>query len=309
MPMSAQKTERLINLTLAMLATKKYLTKSEIFNTVAGYTGTAETMERMFERDKDELRELGIEIEVGGLDPLFEDDQGYLIRSETFQLDSSAFENEELLYLTMAVNLWHDSALQANSKAALLKIQSLSGPIESNSVNLPMIRDAENSKTLATAFESVEKRYALNFQYKGSDRNVEPYGLYIQDGFWYLVANEANAIKSFKLQRIEGELKRVGKVSSFIKPTEFDLATFLAKSRSVKKEIAVLRVRKNQGHALRSKYAVTEIDDEWDQMSLEYGFDQEIIQTILWYGSNVLVESPEKLRSDIKLRLKEFING
>ena len=309
MPMSAQKTERLINLTLAMLATKKYLTKSEIFKTVAGYTGTAETMERMFERDKDELRELGIEIEVGGLDPLFEDDQGYLIRSETFQLDSSAFENEELLYLTMAVNLWHDSALQANSKAALLKIQSLSGPIESNSVNLPMIRDAENSKTLATAFESVEKRYALNFQYKGSDRNVQPYGLYIQDGFWYLVANEADAIKSFKLQRIEGELRKVGKVSSFIKPTEFDLATFLAKSRSVKKEVAVLRVRKNQGHALRSKYAVTEIDDEWDQMSVEYGFDQDIIQTILWYGSNVLVESPEKLRSDIKLRLKELING
>jgi len=76
MPMSAQKTERLINLTLALLATKKYLTKSEIFSTVAGYTGSPETMERMFERDKDELRELGIEIEVGGLDPLFEDDQG-----------------------------------------------------------------------------------------------------------------------------------------------------------------------------------------------------------------------------------------
>ncbi len=309
MSMSAQKTERLINLTLALLATKKYLTKSEIFNTVAGYTGTPETMERMFERDKDELRELGIEIEVGGLDPLFEDEQGYLIRSETFQLDSNQFENEELLYLTMAVNLWHDSALQANSKAALLKIQSLSGPIESDSVNLPMIRDAENSKTLATAFESVEKRYLLNFQYKGSERNVQPYGLYIQDGSWYLVGNEADAIKSFKLQRIEGELKSVGKGSSFIKPTEFDLATFLAKSRSVKKETAVLRVRKNQGHALRSKYVVTEIDDEWDQMSVEYGFDQEIIQTILWYGSNILVESPEKLRSDIKLRLKELING
>ena len=309
MTMSAQKTERLINLTLALLATKKYLTKSEIFNTVAGYTGTAETMERMFERDKDELRELGIEIEVGGLDPLFEDDQGYLIRSETFQLDSNQFENEELLYLTMAVNLWHDSALQANSKAALLKIQSLSGPIESNSVNLPVIRDAENSKTLTTAFESVEKRFVLNFQYKGSERNVQPYGLYIQDGFWYLVANEADAIKSFKLQRIEGRLKKVGKESSFTKPAEFDLATFLTISRSAKKEIAVLRVRKNQGHALRSKYPVTEIDDEWDQMSLEYGFDQEIIQTILWYGSNVLVERPEKLRSDIKLRLKELING
>lgn len=68
--MSSQKTERLINLTLALLATKRHLTKSEIFNQVAGYSGSPETMERMFERDKDELRNLGIQIEVKGIDPL-----------------------------------------------------------------------------------------------------------------------------------------------------------------------------------------------------------------------------------------------
>jgi proteasome accessory factor B len=72
---SDQKTERLINLTLALLASKRYLSKSEIFNTVAGYSGSAESMERMFERDKDELRNLGIQIEVKALDPLFDDEQ------------------------------------------------------------------------------------------------------------------------------------------------------------------------------------------------------------------------------------------
>ena len=61
--MSSQKTERLINLTLALLATKRYLTKSEIFKSVTGYSGSPETMERMFERDKDELRNMGVEIE------------------------------------------------------------------------------------------------------------------------------------------------------------------------------------------------------------------------------------------------------
>jgi proteasome accessory factor B len=66
--MSSQKTERLINLTLALLATKRHLTKSEIFKAVAGYGGSPETMERMFERDKDELRNLGIQIEVKGID-------------------------------------------------------------------------------------------------------------------------------------------------------------------------------------------------------------------------------------------------
>jgi len=67
----SRKIERLINLTIALLATKRYLTKSEIFNSVEGYEGTPETKERMFERDKDDLRSLGIEIEVGSFDPLF----------------------------------------------------------------------------------------------------------------------------------------------------------------------------------------------------------------------------------------------
>ena len=59
MPTVSRKIERLINLTIALLATKRYLTKSEIFRTVEGYEGSAETKERMFERDKDDLRSLG----------------------------------------------------------------------------------------------------------------------------------------------------------------------------------------------------------------------------------------------------------
>ena len=83
----SRKIERLINLTIALLATKRYLTKSEIFRTVEGYEGSAETKERMFERDKDDLRNLGISIEVGSFDPLFSDEAGYRIRSENYQLD------------------------------------------------------------------------------------------------------------------------------------------------------------------------------------------------------------------------------
>jgi len=58
--MADTKTERLVNLTLALLASKRFLKKSEILRTVAGYEGSAESMDRMFERDKDDLRALGI---------------------------------------------------------------------------------------------------------------------------------------------------------------------------------------------------------------------------------------------------------
>ena len=307
--MSAQKTERLINLTLALLATKRHLTKSEIFKAVAGYSGSPETMERMFERDKDELRSLGIEIEVKGIDPLFEDEQGYLIRSETFQLSENEFTKEELLYLTMAANLWHDSALGSDSKAALLKIQSLSGPIESDAVNTPAVRDSESAALLSSAFEAVDTEQLIKFGYKGKERTAQPFGLYTRDGFWYLVAREETEIKSFKLLRIEGKIVKEGKAGSFKKPPEFDLIKFLSNSRSEQEILAQVYVRKEQAHVLRSKYSAKEINEEWDLMSIPYIYEQEIIETILWYGTNIIVDSPASLRSEVISRLKVIANG
>ena len=307
--MSAQKTERLINLTLALLATKRYLTKSEIFKTVAGYSGSPETMERMFERDKDELRSLGIAIEVKGIDPLFEDEQGYLIRSETFQLSENEFSKEELLYLTMAANLWHDSALGSDSKAALLKIQSLSGPIESDAVNTPAVRDSESAALLSSVFEAVDTEQLIKFGYKGKERTAQPFGLYTRDGFWYLVAREEAEIKSFKLLRIEGKIVKEGKAGSFKKPPEFDLIKFLSNSRSEQEMQAQVLVRKEQAHVLRSKYTTKEINEEWDLMLIPYIYEQEIIETILWYGTNIIVDSPASLRSEVISRLKVIVNG
>ena len=307
--MSDQKTERLINLTLALLASKRFLTKSEIFSTVAGYSGNTETMERMFERDKDELRNLGIKIEVRGIDPLFDDEQGYLIQEDTFQIDSNAFTQEELLYLTMAANLWHDSALHDQSKAALLKIQSISGPIEVDEVNSPVIRDNEDSTTLLLIFEAINNLAQLEFEYKGSVRRVNPYGLYTRDGFWYLVAQENDVIKTFKLVRISKSVNIAGKSNSFLKPKDFDVKEFLRSSKPNTKSHVVILVRKNQALALRKKYEVKEIDSEWDRMEFEYLMVDELIESLLWFGSDVVVLSPKSIREKLIANCEELVNG
>jgi proteasome accessory factor B len=305
--MSSQKTERLINLTLALLATKRYLTKSEIFKSVTGYSGSPETMERMFERDKDELRSMGVEIEVKGLDPLFEDDQGYLIRTETFQLNGNEFASDELLYLTMAANLWHDSALSNDSKGALLKIQSLSGPIEFNVFNSPVVRDNENSQMLATAFEAIEKHKKLSFKYNGSQRSVMPLGMFMRSGFWYLVAQDEKVIKSFKLVRIEAKISTED--GAFLKPEGFDLTDYLKKYTEEEEFEAEILVRKEQAYSLRSKHLVKEYDSEWDLMFIPYSYEPEIIENLLWHGQNIIVRKPLSLRDSIVSRLEEFING
>ena len=65
--MAISKVERLVNLVIALLSTRGFITADKIRSTVAGYsdTPTAEAFSRMFERDKTELRTLGLEIEVG----------------------------------------------------------------------------------------------------------------------------------------------------------------------------------------------------------------------------------------------------
>ena len=306
--MSDQKTERLINLTLALLASKRYLTKSEIFKNVAGYSGSAETMERMFERDKDDLRNLGVRIEVRALDPLFEDDQGYLIDSKSFQINPNDFSKEEILLLTMAANLWHGSALQHDSKAALLKIQSLDGLVATNTVTSPVVEDNEDSKKLLLIFDAVERLVSLEFEYKGTVRQVKPYGIYTRRGFWYLAAQENDVVKSFKVIRIGGQIKVTSKSQGFTKPADFKLSKFIEGLNAPTRSKAEVRIRKNQALALRKRYKVEEIDSDWDQVCIDYIFEDDLIESLLWYGSNVVVISPKTIRDQIINRVKGLIN-
>ena len=306
--MSDQKTERLINLTLALLSSKRYLTKSEIFNNVAGYSGSPETMERMFERDKDELRNLGIRIEVRALDPLFEDDQGYLIDSDTFQINPNDFSQEEIFLLTMAANLWHGSALQQDSKAALLKIQSLDGLVATNTVASPVIEDNEDSKKLLLIFDAVERFITLEFEYKGTIRQVKPYGIYTRRGFWYLAAQENDVVKSFKVVRIGQQIRATSKAQAFAKPSEFKLSAFLEDISAAPTSKAEIRIRKNQVLAFRKRHKVVEVDSEWDKLSIDYLFEDDLIETLLWYGSNLVVISPTSIRDQIINRAKGLMN-
>ena len=307
--MSDQKTERLINLTLALLASKRYLSKSEIFNTVAGYSGSAESMERMFERDKDELRNLGIQIEVKALDPLFDDEQGYLIASDTFQINADDFTNDDLMLLNMAANLWSSSELGEDAKTALLKIHSISGPINNDQIFAGSILDNQDAKILTGIFEAVDKQIELRFRYKGSIRQVKPYGLFTQNGFWYLVAQDEEIVKQFKLIRIQGDFTLLSKSNSFLKPKDFDLRAFIENSSRAEEATAEIMVRKNQALSLRNQFSVTEIDEDWDLMQVNFNSQEEMIERVLWYLDSIKVISPNDLRNEILNRLKGLANG
>lgn len=307
--MSSQKTERLINLTLALLASKRYLSKAEILRNIPGYEGSPETKERMFERDKDDLRSLGIQIDVNNFDPLFEDEQGYLIKSESFQFAENEFTKEELLLLTMAANLWHDSAVEIDSQNALLKIQSLSGPVENDMTTTPTLRITEDWQLLVSIFTAVQNKQILEFSYRGKKRQVNPYGLYSSNGFWYLIAFEINVIKSFKLVRIEGEVDLIGEKDAFEKPDNFNVGNFLKEESNSVSLVSKLQVRKGAALSLRNKFTVKDLDSEWDLMDIPYTNEQELLEMVLWHGTDLKLIEPASLRQLLVANLKSYLNG
>ena len=307
--MSSQKTERLINLTLALLASKRYLSKAEILRNIPGYEGSPETKERMFERDKDDLRSLGIQIDVNNFDPLFEDEQGYLIKSDSFQFAENEFTKEELLLLTMAANLWHDSAVEIDSQNALLKIQSLSGPVENDMTTTPTLRITEDWQLLVSIFTAVQNKQILEFSYRGKKRQVNPYGLYSSNGFWYLIAFEINVIKSFKLVRIEGEVDLIGEKDAFEKPDNFNVGNFLKEESNSVSLVSKLQVRKGAALSLRNKFTVKDLDSEWDLMDIPYTNEQELLEMVLWHGTDLKLIEPAALRQLLVANLKSFLNG
>ena len=307
--MSSQKTERLINLTLALLASKRYLSKAEILRNIPGYEGSPETKERMFERDKDDLRSLGIQIDVNNFDPLFEDEQGYLIKSESFQFAENEFTKEELLLLTMAANLWHDSAVEIDSQNALLKIQSLSGPVENDMTTTPTLRITEDWQLLVSIFTAVQNKQILEFSYRGKKRQVNPYGLYSSNGFWYLIAFEINVIKSFKLVRIEGEVDLIGEKDAFEKPDNFNVGNFLKEESNSVSRVSKLQVRKGAALSLRNKFTVKDLDSEWDLMDIPYTNEQELLEMVLWHGTDLKLIEPAALRKQLVANLESYLNG
>ena len=307
--MSSQKTERLINLTLALLASKRYLSKAEILRNIPGYEGSPETKERMFERDKDDLRSLGIQIDVNNFDPLFEDEQGYLIKSDSFQFAENEFTKEELLLLTMAANLWHDSAVEIDSQNALLKIQSLSGPVENDMTTTPTLRITEDWQLLVSIFTAVQNKQILEFNYRGKKRQVNPYGLYSSKGFWYLIAFEINVIKSFKLVRIEGEVDLIGEKDAFEKPVNFNVGNFLKEESNSVSLVSKLQVRKGAALSLRNKFTVKDLDSEWDLMDIPYTNEQELLEMVLWHGTDLKLIEPAALRQLLVANLESYLNG
>jgi proteasome accessory factor B len=265
-------------------------------------------MERMFERDKDDLRSLGIAIELGSFDPLFEDEAGYRITPSSYRLDLGELDGTDIALLSIAASAWTGAALERESTSALIKLASMGLDSDSEALSLlaPRINGTNENFTVIT--DAIIRRSEIEFEYMSSDltkqqRRIAPYSLRGQSGSWYLVGHdlEKNSLRTFRLDRIVSEVSASKKNNTYVIPDEIP-----DQGGEEVREIARIRIRKNRGHQLRSYATVLESDEEWDEVSLPIVDANWLLRTILWHRDDVVLLEPSTLRKQIVQSLKEL---
>ncbi|NHI18411.1 WYL domain-containing protein [Phycicoccus endophyticus] len=316
-PSAAQvKTERLLNLVLVLLYARRPLAKAQIRRLVPQYGASASTeaFERMFERDKDELRELGIPLVTEDIDVLWDDEPGYRIHQRDYALPDISFEPDELAVLGLASRTWAQASLAGPAAQALRKLRAAG--VERDEAALigiePRLRTAE------PAFDAVKdavlRRLPVRFDYRRpeaeapAERHVQPWSLVSWRGHWYLNAydEDRQAPRVFRLSRITGPVRPHGRPGSFEVPADHEprvMAGTVAAS-GAQSHPAVLRVRAGAGHVLRRRArTVHGGEDAWSRVELDYRDLWAFADEVAGYGPDVVVEQPGELAAAVRERL------
>jgi len=297
---SDRKTERLINLTLALLSTRRFLKKNQILETVFGYEGTREAKERMFERDKDDLRSIGIEIEVGDLDNFFEDEPGYRIPQKSYELVVPDLTPRELAIISIAANLWNDSAFAPNAQSGIRKLQSLGVPATLDLDFKLKYRFENPSDLLENITKAISTRSTITFSYDSQslkNRRVDPYRVLFWNDFWYLIGSDLDRkeIRLFKLSRFVSSVTIAKKQQSFEIPADFDANAYLPKVERDIQHVATVSIEKDAALILRNQGKFLEEKESSDLYEFAYSNEQKFLREIIWHGDGVKIVEPESL--------------
>ena len=315
--MAARKSERLLNLLITLLVSRSYVTKERIRGVVEQYREQSDdAFEKMFERDKEELRSLGIPIEVGYLDRAFEDEPGYRVERAAFELPQIDLEPDEAAVIGLAARVWQHAGLASATSDALVKLKAAGVSVDRAALNVVQPQLAVEEPSFEAFWNATQSRTRVVFKYHTSSsaeetlRHLQPWGVVSYRGRWYVVGldTDRGAPRLFRLSRVQGSVDTDGKSSSFEVPPGTDIRALtesLAPPRADHR--AQLRVRSDSAHGLRRHARPVDaagVRDGWDRIEVSYGRSDALADEVLSYGADVVVEAPDELRSMVVARLQ-----
>ncbi len=307
--MSARRTERLLNLVFVLTNSQRALPKSRLRELLYQESASAEAFERMFERDKEELRGMGVPIETVSLDPLADDDLGYRL-AKNWQLPDISFDVSELAVLAVAAAAWNDGCLAPAATTALRKLET-AGDRSSDS-GLPVVpRVATADPAFAAILAAINNRRELHFDYRRADadvssRRLHPFGLVQRHGRWYLVGLDLDKGEDrvFRLSRMVGEPRAIGVAGVFTTSPAVQLERFAEDlNAEPHSEIATLLVAPQLCQELRRKAVAIRVGKAGDEIDVGYRDVRSFSASLASFGGAVTVMAPAALRDAVVARL------
>ena len=315
--MSARKSERLLNLLITLLVSRGYVTKQRLREVIPDYkdASTEDGFEKMFERDKEDLRSMGIPIEVGGYDPLFEDEQGYRVLRSAFELPDISLEADEAAVIGLAARVWQQAGLASATSDALIKLKAAGVEVDREALNVAQPQLAADEPSFERFWEAVATRRPVTFSYRTSaaarptTRRLQPWGIVSYRSRWYVVGHDLDRQEKrmFRLSRVAGSIRFAGPADSFTVPEGTDLRALTSLlAPDTAERTAGVRVSEGRALALRHRAVSTAATDHegWDRLEVGFGRSEALVDELASYGPDVVVESPEDVREAVLNRLR-----
>ena len=313
-----------MNLVIALLSTRGYLTAEHIRKNVSGYADSPsdDAFSRMFERDKNELRDLGIPLETGRASS-FDTTEGYRINRKAYALPAVALTPEEAAAVAVATQLWESPELVTATQSALLKLRAAGVDVDApetgvaiQTATLPGIRGSE--EVLGVLLAAIDAGQAVSFPHRPSrsepytERTVEPWGVVTYRGRWYLVGHDRDrdATRTFRLSRIGAEVKAIGPRGALTRPDDVNLRDVVHRAVAEWPPGPQARVWVAEGRAtaLRRQASAstprTLGDRAGDELTLDIGMAGRLARDVAGAVADAVALEPQALRDDVLTRLR-----
>ena len=315
--MTTAKNERLLNLVICLMHTRTYVTAAYLRKNVTGYNDQSkseEAFKRMLERDKAELRALGIPVETGH--PPLGGDEGYRIKPEHYALTDISLERDEAAAIAAAAAVWHDPDVAVESQTAMLKLRAAgidaTPPEELGFSPAGRGRSMGDERAFRALLSAIDENRPVTFSHRTgagvAERTLEPWGVISNSGRWYVVGHDRDRdqTRTFRVSRIS-EVEAIGDAGEVTVPEGIDLAGLVAEAveRAAPAEpaTATLWLADGRAQALRRwATAVTERElhgEPGQEATVEIRSRTDLIRMVLSAGSDAVILDPPDLRAAV----------
>ena len=303
--MARARTERMLNLLFVLLNSRTPLTREQIRERVPGYGDSNEAFERMFERDKAALRDLAIPVETKPVDMFHDDVLGYRIDRSDWLMPEISITVEERTYLALAASAWKNAKL---STAARQAVSSVDAREQGAEISVP-VSLAKGRRHITEILAAIANGKTVVFDYVGLNqsevvkRTIDPWRALLHSGHWYLIGfdQDKGEVRTFRTDRIVGDLVETKHDILESMPKDFDLSTITETWEHSDKDatIATVLVRPGRAASLRVLATTCDIGDEWDELTIPYHHESQLIGLIASSCDVTRVKSPQSLQDSV----------